>query len=242
MKVSKDTIELTEKLRKYRTDTKFIEELKIKNDLLEKQNKEIQNTNKNLKLSILDNTKLLDKIKNLENDKKRLILESEKSKNNYKLIVTNPNETSDTIYGEIGTEISKTQSEILICSPWISYIPEELSNLKQKENIKLKIITRLIRDDLEKGITDLDKFRALKNGFGAETRYNNDLHAKIIIIDRSVAIISSANLTKRAFSVNYEAGICIRNKDDVDRIRKFFMGIWIESLPLTEEAIKTLLL
>ena len=90
-------------------------------------------------------------------------------------------------------------------------------------------------------VTDLEKFRVLRDNFGAEIRYNNDLHAKMIIIDNSIAIISSANLTKKGLSVNYEAGVCLKDKNMIKEITLFFDDVWNESRPLTEQAIKNVL-
>ena len=81
----------------------------------------------------------------------------------------------------------------------------------------------------------------MKDTFGAEIRYNNDLHAKMVIIDDAVAIISSANLTKKGLSVNYEAGICLREKHIINKVTQFFNDIWKESQPLTQQAIETVL-
>lgn len=244
MEVSKEIIELAEKIKKYRINTKLIEELKIKKETLENQIKELEKSIKILKLNAIEQNKLLEQIVILKKEKKKLRLDSEKLRGAYTFIVTTPNEASHTVYGEISRELSKAQKEILICSPWITYIIDELSNFKKKEGkkkINIKIITRLIKEDISKGITDLDKFRVLKDTFGAEIRYNNNLHAKMIIIDGSITIISSANLTKKGLSVNYEAGICLRDKNMVNKIAQFFNDMWEESKPLTQQVIKNVL-
>jgi phosphatidylserine/phosphatidylglycerophosphate/cardiolipin synthase-like enzyme len=46
------------------------------------------------------------------------------------------------------------------------------------------------------------------------------LHAKIVIIDDHIALITSANLTKRAAGDNLEAGILVRDGDIPERLRK----------------------
>ena len=168
----------------------------------------------------------------------------ENAKGSYNFVVTTPNVASNTVYGEISRELSNTKKEVLISSPWITHIVDELSSFRKKDGkkkINIKIITRLIREDIEKGITDLDKFRILKDNFGAEIRYNNDLHAKMIIMDNSVAIISSANLTKKGLTVNYEAGVCLKDHTMVDQVSRFFNDVWKESKPLTQQAIKNVL-
>ncbi|MBU0898947.1 MAG: hypothetical protein KKB03_03605 [Nanoarchaeota archaeon] len=241
MKVSKEIIELTEKIKKYRTDTKLVEELKIKKEMLENQINELEKSIKILKLNTIEQNKLLEQIRKLEENKKKLILGQETLRKAYSFIVTTPNEASNTVYGEISRELSKVQEEVLICSPWITYIVEELSNFKKKKDKKktnLKIITRLMKEDIEKGIIDLDKLRILKDDFNAEIRYNNDLHAKMVIIDDSVAIMSSANLTRKGLFVNYEAGLCLRDKTMVNKVAQFFNDVWEDSIPLTENSIK----
>lgn len=241
MKVSQDILELAEKIKKYRTNIKSIKELKIKNESLEKEVRELKKSIKLLKLNTIKQNKLLDQIKELEINKKELSLDLEKSKEAYTFVVTTPNKASSTVYGEISRELSQAKKEILISSPWITYIVEELSSFKNKEGTSIKIITRLIKEDINIGITDLEKFRVLKERFGAEIRYNNDLHAKIVVTDNKVAIISSANLTKKGLSVNYEAGICLKEKVMVSKVAQFFNEVWKESKPLTEQAIEKVL-
>ncbi len=244
IKVSKEIIALAEKIKKYTTNVKLIEELKIKNETLEKQTKTLEKDIKILKLNTLEQNKLLKQIKELEEEKRGLKLNLENSKKSYNFIITKPNEASETVYGEISRELSKAQKEVLICSPWITHIVDELSTLGKKEGkkkVNIKIITRLIKEDIDKGVTDLDKLRVLKDDLGAEIRYNNNLHAKMVIIDNSVAIISSANLTKKGLAINYEAGICLKDKDMVNKVAQFFNDVWNESEPLTQQAIKNVL-
>ena len=246
MNVSKGITELAEKVKKYRTDLKLIEELKVKNESLENQTMELENNVKLLKLNTIKQNKLLKEIKELEEKNKKLKLALKDSTNSYEFIVTTPTnkEFTNTVHGEICKITSQAQESILICSPWITYILEELSSFNKKERkkpINLKIITRLLKEDIDKGIFDLDKIRVLKDNFGAEIRYNNDLHAKLVITDNSTAVISSANLTKKGLMVNYEAGVCLKNKEKVNEVTEFFNELWDESKPLTQKAIKKVL-
>jgi phosphatidylserine/phosphatidylglycerophosphate/cardiolipin synthase-like enzyme len=240
MEVSKEIIKLVEEIKKFNTDIKLIEELKIKKEVLESQVKELEESIKILKLNTTKQNELLEQTKELEKEKKKLKLDLDELRGAYAFVVTMPNEA--TIYDEISRELSKAQQEVLICSPWITYIIDELLIKKDdgKKKIDIRIITRLIKEDFDKGITDLNKFRALKD-FGAEIRYNNNLHAKIAIVDNSVAIISSANLTKKGLSVNYEAGICLKDKNTINKVIQFFNDVWKESKPLTQKSIKNIL-
>jgi phosphatidylserine/phosphatidylglycerophosphate/cardiolipin synthase-like enzyme len=51
------------------------------------------------------------------------------------------------------------------------------------------------------------------------------MHAKIVIIDESVALITSANLTKRAAGDNLEAGLLIRGGDSAARLAGHVMEL-----------------
>jgi len=244
MKISKEILKLAEKIKEYRTNTKPIKELKIKKEALEKQIEELEKSIKFLKLKSIKQNKLLKQIKELEISEKKLKLDLENSRKAYTFVVTTQKEAADTVYGEISRELSQAKEEVLICSPWITYIVDELSDFKRgrsKKDTNIKIITRLMKEDVEKGVTDLEKFRVLKEDFGADIRYNNDLHAKIVIVDNSVAIISSANLTKKGLGVNYEAGACLRDEETVNKVIQFFDDVWKESKPLTQQAIKEVL-
>lgn len=241
MDISKENVELIEKIREYRKDALKMDELKIKNESLNEQIKELEEAIRILKLKTIDKNKLLEKILKLEKEKKKLILDLEKIRKAYTFIVTSSKDARNTVCGEISNHISKVQKEILICSPWITYIVEELSNLKKgrdNKTVRIKIITRLMAEDIKNGTTDLDKFRILKDNLGAEIKYNNNLHAKMVVVDNSVAILSSANLTKKGLFVNYETGVCIKDNQMVANIVHFFDDVWKESTPMTEESIE----
>ncbi len=101
MKLSKEILELAEKIKDYRTDIKLVKELNIKKEALEKQVEELEKGIKILKLNTIEQNKLLEQIKELEINKKKLKLDLEKSKEAYTFVVTTPSEVSNTVYGEI---------------------------------------------------------------------------------------------------------------------------------------------
>lgn len=51
------------------------------------------------------------------------------------------------------------------------------------------------------------------------------LHAKCVIVDRSVAVITSANFTEAAQKKNIEAGVLIRYEPFVSRLSSYFEGL-----------------
>ena len=142
MKISKDIIKLAEKIKKHRIDKKTTEELRIKKESLESQLEGLEKDIKILKLNTIEQNSLLDQINHLEKEKRQLSLDLEKVKEESTFIVTTPKEASNTVRGEISRELSKSQKEILICSPWITYIVDELSDFRKGKNIKLSLLSR----------------------------------------------------------------------------------------------------
>ena len=209
MKNVDEIIKKADEVRKIRISTKEIEEYKIETKAQKSQIEEMDANIIQLRKSILDQDLLQDRISKLEEEIKIKTEDLENLKKDYTFVVTCPAHASRTVYGEISRAIDLAKKEIHICSPWITYILDELDSVNKRGNIKVKVITRLVKEDIETGFTDLNKLRALRENYGAEIRYNNNLHAKMIIVDGKVAVISSANITESGLKVNYEAGISI---------------------------------
>jgi phosphatidylserine/phosphatidylglycerophosphate/cardiolipin synthase-like enzyme len=51
------------------------------------------------------------------------------------------------------------------------------------------------------------------------------MHAKVVIIDREVALVTSANFTEAAQNRNMEAGVIVRQRNQVVRLRSYFEGL-----------------
>lgn len=56
------------------------------------------------------------------------------------------------------------------------------------------------------------------------------LHAKVIVVDESAALVGSANLTGRAMETNLECGILLRGGDEPKAIRDHVMGLYSDAV------------
>ena len=187
-----------------------------------------------LNKELIDQEELMKQIRDLKNEMKDLKNESVQNSEMYNFVVTSSNNVN-TVYEEIRKSLSDAKKEVLVCSPWITYLVDEFKGFHQ--DVSLKIITNFRKEDVKRGITDVDKLRVLQD-LGAEIRYNNNVHAKMVFVDGKTAIISSANLTKKGLSVNYEAGAVIKDPEKVGEAVKFFENVWKESEDLTPELIR----
>lgn len=100
--------------------------------------------------------------------------------------------------------ISKATAEILIVNYLIerTHLAENLRKPAQDENIVVRIVIRPIDDDKKR------EYHKLLKDSGVEVFYNETVHAKLVVVDRAVAIVSSMNFT--VFSTggqSWEAGM-----------------------------------
>lgn len=101
-------------------------------------------------------------------------------------------------------DIKKAQEEIIIFGPWLDayFINEVISNINDDVSLQL-----LIRLDGEANIKEntLNCVRLFKEKIPKfEAKMLNTLHAKIIIIDRKIAYIGSANWYKYSLETAFE--------------------------------------
>ncbi len=117
-------------------------------------------------------------------------------------------------------------SEVLLCAYSITDGSEEiLEEFKDclKRGVKFKaIINRFNRQPQSIQIYFIDLIKIYPYcyvyDFNSETE---ELHSKLIIVDRTIALIGSANLSTRGMRQNYELGVVIEDRE-VDIISNCF--------------------
>ncbi|MHC6180941.1 phospholipase D family protein [Clostridium sp. JNZ X4-2] len=109
--------------------------------------------------------------------------------------------------------ISKTKNEVIIMSPYISNNPL-IDMIYDLNGIKLRVLTRFSLEDFLNDSSDINIIDRLVKNPNSEVRYYSNLHAKIYIIDRQKAIVTSANFTQNGMYNNLEYGVLIENNLD----------------------------
>ena len=111
----------------------------------------------------------------------------------------------------LGEALRNIKNEIIIISAFIklSGINWLVENIGSK-NIKCQIMGRFSASDLVNGSSDLDIYKILSEK-NWELKFLNNLHAKIILIDKSLLFIGSPNLTGKGMKLapvsNIEMGV-----------------------------------
>ncbi|MGZ7208474.1 MAG: phospholipase D-like domain-containing protein [Methanobacterium sp.] len=136
--------------------------------------------------------------------------------------------------------LSRAKNHIYIVYPWITLgeefiIPFE-NALSVNEDIEVYLITKLEREDVFRHLHHLEDVEKWKEIFGSNMsiKYNNNIHAKMIIVDDKEMIVGSSNLTGSGLGSSreyegkpqIEANIYTRDPDALKNAVGFFVRLW----------------
>jgi len=115
--------------------------------------------------------------------------------------------------------ITKAKTEVLIVNPWIRKC--DLSGTL-RESVKKGVTVTVILRPPDKNKYEYekdDKFHSLLKDEGIKLYYNESVHAKIIVIDKALAIVSSMNFTVQSSGgQSWEAGMVTIDHAVIDDI------------------------
>jgi phosphatidylserine/phosphatidylglycerophosphate/cardiolipin synthase-like enzyme len=121
--------------------------------------------------------------------------------------------------------IENAKLEILVASPYVEqcHVSNLLSSMSQK-GIDTRLLTRSIKLDqyyYEKKVKYLSKLARE----GVSVTYDETIHAKLIVVDRRVAIVSSMNFyAGSSGGASWEAGLVTTEADVVQSIARSILS------------------
>lgn len=121
---------------------------------------------------------------------------------------------SENIKDDVFTLFETAEKSINIISPFIS-VPtaKELIQIKNDNNIPIKIITRFKRNDFFQKASSLEALKLLCEN-NIELYAVLKLHTKLYLIDETSMILGSSNFTNGGFLSNVELNVLFENIDD----------------------------
>jgi len=157
--------------------------------------------------------------------------------------------SSDTV-ARIRDMLKDAKEEILITFPLIYYTDWLTAELipAMDRGVKVRIITwpcyeRRQFENEEDVVEDRkQKFtlrRFLEMFPDGVVKLNDNIHSKMVIVDRKKILVTSANLTQTGLWENYEVGVWAENEKLAQEGVDYFEMVWnsIESVELTEEML-----
>ena len=174
---------------------------------------------------------------------------SEKKYRNMKILFSTP--WGGNIVSTIREMFGKAQKEILITSPHIYYTDWLTAELKPAidRGVRVRIITwpsyerRMFRNVSEVR-EDRKQYFTLKRFLEmfppGTVRLNDNIHAKMVVVDESRVLITTANLTQTGLWENYEVGFKAENRELAEQAKSFFEMVWNseDTIELNEKTIQ----
>ncbi len=135
----------------------------------------------------------------------------------------------------------------MLVSPFIKNSKAEqillqLQKRRIHNSVRVVVLTDLRPESALNGSTDLEAFVRLGNNLPKfDLTHLPSLHAKVYVADRSMAIITSGNLTDSGISRNFEYGVVSADEAVVGEIRRDFESYALLGARVSTEEITALL-
>lgn len=143
--------------------------------------------------------------------------------------------------------LSRTEQDLMLVSPFVkrSIAEQIVARLRERridKNVQVVVLTDLRPESALNGSTDLEALVHLMSSFpNVELTHLPSLHAKVYIADRSMAIITSGNLTDSGISGNLEYGVISSDESVIREIRRDFESYARLGASVSSEDITALL-
>ncbi len=112
--------------------------------------------------------------------------------------------------------IAACETEIMVVSPFVgTQLNHELTRLRP--GIRKRLITRTELQVFASSASDLEAVIEFAE-VGGKIDSLSGLHAKLYVIDGQVALVTSANATHSGFCCNWECGVVIDDRNQVDQL------------------------
>ena len=120
--------------------------------------------------------------------------------------------------------IDRAKQKLDIASPWIT-VKEIIDRLKQaqKQGVQVKVFTRQAEEEYEMDII----YDLISNEIDIAT--DNDLHAKMVIVDQKELFLGSPNLIWKSMDTNLEVGIFTKDATIVADASAYFRKKFLQA-------------
>jgi cardiolipin synthase len=158
-----------------------------------------------------------------------------------RVVASGPDVATDTLYDAILFGLFSATSRIWIATPY--FVPDDALvralSLACRRGVDVRVI---VPTPSNHPVTDLAGAPYLRDlqGDGASIRpyVAGMLHAKVIVIDDSVAMVGSANFDMRSLFLNYEVMALLYGKSQIDQMAAWFEDALATCAPVFQEAGK----
>jgi cardiolipin synthase len=135
---------------------------------------------------------------------------------------TGPNFHNDAVTQLIQSAVQIAREEIVLTTPY--FVPDysllSALGVAARRGVRVHLVVPARNDSMLVGLASRSLFQGLLEcGVRIHEFQKGLLHAKTVVIDRATAIVTSANLDRRSFEINFEAGIIVFDAEFAGQLR-----------------------
>jgi hypothetical protein len=131
------------------------------------------------------------------------------------------------LYPVVLKESAKARNILWVCSPYLGWDAHHVFSpqIMKTPPRDIRFVFRLNNLSVKRGEVNPHEIEYFLEHFrNSSVKTNDNFHSKIYIFDNS-ALITSANLSKRAFERNIEVGVFLQHKQ-TEKVKDFFERLW----------------
>jgi phosphatidylserine/phosphatidylglycerophosphate/cardiolipin synthase-like enzyme len=122
--------------------------------------------------------------------------------------------------------VKRSRSEILVVNPFVEACTPSDVLREAAPDKKVTVVLRPPADTVEKYRVKKEKYIQSLRDAGVKVVSNKRVHAKVIVFDRAVAVVSSMNLDKSSTSgSSWEAGLITKDDEVVEEIANSILNL-----------------
>ena len=143
------------------------------------------------------------------------------------VVASGPNYQTSAATGLIQACIQVATTEITLTTPYFVPDPATIINLvvAAERGIQVDLVVPHRNDSLLVSLASRSNYLPLlKAGVNIYEFEGGLLHAKTISVDRDTALVTSSNLDRRSFNLNFEAGVLVYDTDFASELRFLQQG------------------
>ena len=148
------------------------------------------------------------------------------------VIGTGPTTYNDAMHELLQAAIHSAREEIVITTPY--FVPDEATQSSIRTAARRGVDTTLVvparNDSRLVAAASRGNYESLLDSGVRITEYRKGLlHSKTMTVDRKIALVTSANLDRRSFELNFEVSMVVYDDDFASQLRFMQVGYMAES-------------
>ena len=150
------------------------------------------------------------------------------------VVASGPDVEGDPLYEAFITLLFSARERVWVVTPY--FVPDEILvralDLAARRGVDVRIVVPNRSNHLSADLARVGYLRQVDEAGGRVLRYKPAMvHAKVVLIDRDLTVVGSANMDMRSLFLNYEVAVFLHSEDKAAEVEQWLLGLMSQSRP-----------